>query len=155
MADRQYRKLQGMELAFVSGVLAENSSERAIGYSVTFRMSLDFTHFVHMANQYIEDYLNDPLNAIRPELEGLAYHYSYNYLFGAAGSIGSSLALFNVFTNPLYYMTEWSAGTLQRRYGKPEFAVVDGKLQVTSRMDFRRKDERPTLIGDLPIIQFE
>ncbi|WP_223570680.1 hypothetical protein [Pseudomonas sp. BF-R-26] len=154
MAERQYRKLQGMELAFVTGVLEENSFERAIGYSVTFRMSLDFTHFVHMANQYIEDYLNNPLNAIRPELEGLAYHYSYNYLFGAAGSIGNSLALFEVFTDPLYYMAEWSAGTLQRRYGKPEFAVVDGKLQVTSRMDFRRKDKRPMLIGDLPIIQF-
>ncbi|MGX1184593.1 hypothetical protein AB7M29_002272 [Pseudomonas sp. F-14 TE3623] len=84
MAERQYRKLQGMELAFVSGVLEENSSERAIGYSVTFRMSLDFTHFVHMANQYIEDYLNNPLNAIRPELEGLAYHYSFSLVRRAA-----------------------------------------------------------------------
>ncbi|WP_238541972.1 hypothetical protein [Pseudomonas sp. GM50] len=154
MAESQYKKLQGMELAFVSGVLEENSLERAIGYSVTFRMSLDFTHFVLMANQYIKGYLNDPLNAIRPELGGLAYHYSYNYFFGAAGSIKSSLALFEVFTNPLYYMTEWSAGTLQRRYGKPGFAVVDGKLQVTARMDFRRKDKRPMLIGDLPVIQF-
>jgi len=112
MAERQYRKLQGMELAFVTGVLEENSFERAIGYSVTFRMSLDFTHFVHMANQYIEDYLNNPLNAIRPELEGLAYHYSYNYLFWCSGQHWKQFGLVRGFS-PIP-CTTWRSGQRAR-----------------------------------------
>lgn len=154
MTERPYRKLQGMELEFVSGRLEENPRERAIGYTVTFKMSLDFTHFEQMANQYISGYLSDRINAIRPELDGLAYHYSYNYFSEAAGNIHDNKALFDVFTSPEYYMDQWSSGGLERRYGKPEFEVIDGQLQVTARRDFRWGDKRQIVIGDLPIISF-
>jgi len=154
MTERPYRKLKGMELEFVSGRLVENPREWAIGYIVTFKMSLDFTHFVQMANQYISGYLNGPINAIRPELDGVAYHYAYNYFFDAAGNIHDNKALFDVFTHPEHYMDQWSSGGLEQRYGKPEFEVIDGQLQVTARMDFRRGDKRQIVIDDLPIIRF-
>ncbi|MGF6125646.1 hypothetical protein QF019_000835 [Pseudomonas frederiksbergensis] len=110
MAEREYRKLQGMELEFVSGRLEENPAGRSIGYTVTFDMSLDFTHFVQMANLYIPGYLSSPVNAIRPELDGLAYHYDINYLSDAAGNIGDNAALFDLFIHPDFYMDEWSSG---------------------------------------------
>ena len=155
MTERLYRKLQGMELEFVSGRLEENPGERAIGYTVTFKMGLDFTNFVQMANLYIPGYLNNPINAIRPELTSFAYHYSYNYFFDAAGNIHDKEALFNVFKSPGYYMNQWSTGGLERRYGKPQFEFVDDQLHITARMDFRWEDKRPISISDLPIIPFE
>ncbi|WP_256667284.1 hypothetical protein [Pseudomonas sp. ANT_J28] len=144
-----------MELKFVSGVLEDNPKESAIDYIVTFRMSLDFTHFVQMANQYIPGYLEQPINAVRPELDGLAYHYAYNYFFDAAGKIDRNEALFNVFTPSSYYMDQWSSGGLEKRYGKPVFDIVDGQLQVTARTDFRWEDKRQIQISDLPVISFQ
>ncbi|MFJ2686593.1 hypothetical protein ACIOYV_23020 [Pseudomonas sp. NPDC087342] len=158
MTVREYRKLQGMELAFVEGELKRNAGERTISYSVTFDMSLDFTHFVQMANVYIPGYLDNPINAIRPELDGLAYHYSYNYFFGAAGDIRDNKALFDVFTSPGYYMDQWSNGGLglEQRYSKPEFTRVDGKLRITAQTDFRWEDPaRQIDTADLPIIRFQ
>ena len=155
MAEREYRKLQGMALEFVSGVLEEDRLERTISYSATFDMTLDFTHFVQMANAYIPGYLNGPINAIRPELDGLGYHYAYNYFFGAAGNIGDHRALFDVFTSPRYYMDQWSSGGLEECYHKPQFSVVDGRLQVVSRKDFRWENKREINVEDLPVIRFQ
>lgn len=156
MAERIYRKLEGMTLEYVSGRLEENPKERAIRYTVSFDMDLDFTHFVHMASDYIPGYLDSPVNAIRPELDGLASHYSYNYLFGAAGKIRDNQALFELFTSPGYYMDQWASSLgLEVRYGKPVFEIVGRKLRITARRDFRVLDgTRQIEIGDLPIIQF-
>lgn len=155
-----YQKLQDMEMAFVEGVLERRHDEvvgSTIGYTVTFEMSLDFTHFVQMANAHIPEYLRSEVNAIRPELMGLAYHYSYNYFAGSAGNIGTKEDLFDVFTSAANYLDIWGEGALWRRYGKPEFAMVKGKLQVTARQDFcfPPSTEREIQIADLPIIQFQ
>jgi hypothetical protein len=155
MTRRTYRKLQGMELEFVSGVLEDNPKESAIGYIVTFKMSLDFTHFVQMANQYIPGYLGQPINAVRPELDGCAYHYAYNYFFDAAGKIHDNQALFNVFTGRENYMDQWSSGGLEQRYGKPAFALVGEQMLITARTDLRWDDRRQIAISDLPIIRFQ
>ncbi|UST75925.1 hypothetical protein [Pseudomonas siliginis] len=156
MAERIYKKLQGMTLDYVSGQLEENPKERSIRYTVSFDLDLDFTHFVQMANLYIPDYLNNPVNAIRPELDGLAYHYSYNYLFDSAGNVRDKMALFTLFTSPGYYMDQWATGVeLAVRYGKPAFEVVGQKLRITASRDFRLVDESRTIkIADLPLLQF-
>ncbi|MCF4995154.1 hypothetical protein GIW70_00215 [Pseudomonas syringae] len=154
MAQSVYRYLQGMELDFVFGVLEERP-EMAIGYTVMFKLSLDFTHFVQMANVYIPGYLNGPINAIRPELAGLGYHYAYNYFFDAAGKMRGNEDLFKVFRAPEYYFDDWSDGLLIRRYGKPEFEYVDGQLQMTARQDFRLSHKRQIQISDLPVVQFQ
>ncbi|MCP1475149.1 hypothetical protein ABIA54_000759 [Pseudomonas sp. EB276 TE3739] len=156
MADRIYRKLEGMTLDFVSGRLEENPKERSIRYTASFDLDLDFTHFVQMANVYIPGYLNNPVNAIRPELDGLAYHYSYNYLFDAAGHIRDKQALFELFTSPGYYRDQWATGPeLAVRYGKPRFETVGGKLRIIASRDFRSLDDHHMIqLGELPIIQF-
>ncbi|WP_411959980.1 hypothetical protein ACK3BE_23250 [Pseudomonas mandelii] len=155
MTERLYRKLQGMELKFVSGVLKDKPTESAIGYSVTFRMSLDFACFVQMANAHIPGYLNFPKNAIRPSLEGFASHDSFNYLEDSAGKIGSTEELCRLFTDPENYNDQWSAGVLQRRPHKPEFSFVDGQLQVVATVDYRHSKKRPMLVSDLPVIKFQ
>jgi hypothetical protein len=155
MAELEYRKLQGMALEFVSGVLEEDRLECTISYSATFDMTLDFTHFVQMANAYIPGYLNNPINAIRPELVGFGYHHSYNYFFDAAGNIGDNHALFGVFTSSGNYMDEWSDEGLEERYHKPQFSVVDGRLQVVARKDFRWGRGREISVEDLPVIRFQ
>jgi len=155
MVERLYRKLSGMNLEFVSGRLEENSSEKAIGYVVVFRMNLDFLNFKVMADQFIPGYLNHPVNAIRPELDGMAYHYAYNYFFDSAGKITNNPTLFKVFTHPEFYMDQWSSGGLEKRYAKPHFEVVDGQLQITARTDFRWGDGREIRIADLPLIYFQ
>lgn len=156
MAERIYKKLQGMTLDYVSGQLEENPKERSIRYTVSFDLDLDFTHFVQMANLYIPDYLNNPVNAIRPELDGMAYHYSYNYLFDSAGNVRDKMDLFALFTSPGYYMDQWATGVeLAVRYGKPAFEAVGQKLRITASRDFRLVDESPTIkIADLPLLQF-
>lgn len=156
MAERIYRKLEGMTLDYVSGQLEENPKERSIRYTVSFDLDLDFTHFVQMANVYIPDYLNNPVNAIRPELDGLAYHYSYNYLFDSAGNIRDKMALFELFTSPRYYMDQWATGVeLAVRYSKPAFELVGQKLRITASRDLRLVDESRTIkIADLPLLQF-
>ncbi|TDK51475.1 hypothetical protein [Pseudomonas moraviensis] len=156
MAERIYKKLEGMTLDYVSGQLEENPKERSIRYTVNFDLDLDFTHFVQMANVYIPGYLNNPVNAIRPELDGLAYHFSYNYLFDSAGNIAHKMALFALFTSPRYYMDQWATGReLKMRYRKPLFTVVGQKLRVTASKDFRLLDDRRMIkIGDLPLLQF-
>lgn len=145
-----------MTLDYVSGQLEENPKERSIRYTVSFDLDLDFTHFVQMANVYIPDYLNNPVNAIRPELDGLAYHYSYNYLFDAAGKISDNQALFKLFTPPRYYMDQWTTGpALQVRVGRPMFEVVGRQLRVKASKDFRLLDNKGKIgIADLPVIQF-
>lgn len=155
MVERVYKHLPGMKLEFVSARLEENVSERAIGYSAKFKLSLDFLNFKVAANQHIPNFLDNPLNAIRPELDGLAYHYAYNYLLGAAGKISTNEALFEVFTRTEYYMSEWSTGGLEIRYGVPVFEVVDGQLHVTARVDYRLDGGRQIQIRDLPIIPFQ
>lgn len=156
MAERIYKQLEGMTLDYVSGLLEENPKERFIRYTVSFDLDLDFTHFVQMANVYIPGYLNNPVNAIRPELDGLAYHYSYNYLFDSAGNIRDKMDLFELFTSPRYYMDQWATGTkVAVRYSKPVFEVVEGKLRITASRDFRLLDDsRMIAIGDLPLLQF-
>jgi hypothetical protein len=156
MAERIYRKLEGMTLDYVSGRLEENPKERSIRYTVSFDLDLDFTHFVQMADVYISDYLSNPVNAIRPELDGLAYHYSYNYLFDSAGNIGNKMALFQLFSSPRYYMDQWATGSeLAVRYSKPAFEVVGQKLRMTASSDFRLLDDsRMIKISDLPLLQF-
>ncbi|WLH37231.1 hypothetical protein PSH79_07990 [Pseudomonas sp. FP2196] len=157
MAERIYRKLEGMTLEYVSGRLEQRPEERAIRYTVSFDMDLDFTHFVQMANVYSPGYLNSPVNAIRPELDGLAYHYSYNYLFSSAGNIRDNEALFELFTSPGNYMDQWAAtNDLEMRYGKPVFGIVERKLRVTAQHDFRLLDQaRQIEIEDLPVIRFQ
>ncbi|MFJ2465858.1 hypothetical protein [Pseudomonas sp. NPDC087615] len=156
MTERIYKKLEGMTLEYVSGRLEANPKERSIRYTVSFDLDLDFTHFVQMANIYVPDYLDNPINAIRPELYSLAYHYSYNYLFDAAGKIHDNQALFELFTSPGYYMDQWATGRdLEARYGKPVFELIGRKLRMTARQDFRSLDGTSQIeIGDLPIIQF-
>ncbi|WKV85288.1 hypothetical protein LJJ44_04305 [Pseudomonas sp. B24_DOA] len=156
MAERIYKKLEGMTLDYVSGQLEENPKERSIRYTVSFDLDLDFTHFVQMANVYIPDYLNNPVNAIRPELDGLAYHYSYNYLFDSAGNIRDKMDLFELFTSPRYYMDQWATGVeLAVRYSKPAFEVFGQKLRITASRDLRLVDESRTIrIADLPLLQF-
>lgn len=107
MTVREYRKLQGMELTFVEGELKRNNGERTISYSVTFDMSLDFTHFVQMANVYIPGYLDSPINAIRPELDGLAYHYSYNYFSARQGAL---IAARHCLASSHLPITTWTSG---------------------------------------------
>lgn len=156
MVDRTYKKLEGMTLKYVSGLLQENPKESSIYYEVTFDLGLDFLHFEKMANSYIPGYLNKPINAIRPELDGIAYHYSYNYLFRHAGNIHDSEALFKVFASPAYYMNQWGIGAeLEVRYGEPAFEPGGGKLRITARQDFRLKNGGGKIqIKNLPIISF-
>ncbi|WP_277761200.1 hypothetical protein [Pseudomonas sp. A34-9] len=157
MAERIYKKLEGMTLEYVSGRLEENPKERAIRYRVTFDMDLDFTHFVQMANLHIPGYLNNPINAVRPELNGMAYHYSYNYFFDAAGKIRDNEALFGIFTDSANYMDQWAAGAdLEVRYGKPEFEMIGRKLRIHAHRDLRLPDQsRNIAIADLPVVSFQ
>ncbi|WP_192564008.1 hypothetical protein [Pseudomonas gozinkensis] len=158
MATRIYRKLPGMELEFVSGRLERDVAQGAIYYEVVFDLRLDFVNFVVMANQYIPNYLDNPINAIRPEFGGLAYHYAYNYFFDAAGKIRDNPSLFALFTHSSFYMDQWSSGSgpLERRYEKPVFVVTDNQLRVTARQYFRLSAGSPPIeISDLPRIFFE
>jgi hypothetical protein len=156
MADQPYRKLQGMEVEFVSGVLEQRTADRAIGYTVKFRLILDFTHFKQMANAYSANYLEVSSNAIRPELEGLAYHNHYSEIGGSAGKIVSSAMLFELFTDPDLYLDGWINNDMERRFGKPEFVIEENALLITARQDFRWEDpQREIKIEDLPIIWFD
>jgi hypothetical protein len=149
-----YRQLSNMKLAFVSGALERDADRKVLSYTVTFRLSLDFVDFLHISNQFAPGYLNDPLNAIRPELGGFAYHFSYNYFFSAAGNINTSEALFEVFAKPEYYFDGWATADLEHRYNKPAFQYIGGDLQVTARRDYRWADGREIEIADLPTIPF-
>jgi hypothetical protein len=156
MAELIYRNLEGMTLDFVSGRLDENPKERSIRYTASFDLGLDFTHFVQMANVYSPGYLDNPVNAIRPELDGLAYHYSYNYLFDAAGNIRDNQALIGLFTSPRYYMDQWATGPdLEVRFGKPTFESSGRTLRITACKDFRSlQDDHLIQLDELPVIQF-
>jgi hypothetical protein len=156
MADQPYRKLQGMEVEFVSGVLEQRTADRAIGYTVKFRLILDFTHFKQMANAYSANYLEVSSNAIRPELEGLAYHNHYSVIGASAGKIVNSAMLFELFTDPDLYLDGWINNEMERRFGKPEFVIEENALLITARQDFRWEDpQREIKIEDLPIIWFD
>jgi hypothetical protein len=156
MADQPYRKLQGMEVEFVSGVLEQRTADRAIGYTVKFRLILDFTHFKQMANAYSANYLEVSSNAIRPELEGLAYHNHYSVIGASAGKIVNSAMLFELFTDPDLYLDGWINNEMERRFGKPEFVIEENALLITARQDFCWEDpQREIKIEDLPIIWFD
>ena len=156
MADQPYIKLQGMEVEFVSGVLEQRTADRAIGYSVTFKLMLDFTHFKQMANAYSANYLEVSSNAIRPELEGLAYHNHYSAIGASAGKIVNSAMLFELFTDPDLYLDVWINSEMERRFGKPQFVIEGNALLITARQDFRwQNPEREIKIEDLPIIWFD
>jgi hypothetical protein len=143
-----------MRLTFVSGTLERNAERNVLSYTVMFRLSLDFSNFKVMAELFIPDYLNNPFNAIRPELGGLAYHFSYNYFFSAAGNIKTSEALFEVFAKPEYYSDSWSTADMENRYNKPAFQYIGGDLQVTARRDYRWVDGREIEVADLPTVPF-
>lgn len=156
MADQPYIKLQGMEVEFVSGVLEQRTADRAIGYTVTFKLMLDFTHFKQMANAYSANYLEVSNNAIRPELEGLAYHNNYSVIGASAGKIVNSAMLFELFTDPDLYLDVWINSEMERRFGKPQFVIEGNALLLTARQDFRWENpEREIKIEDLPIIWFD
>lgn len=155
METQPFKKLQGMEVEFVSGSLEQYPRDRAIGYTVTFKLMLDFTHFVQMASAYIPGYLQDPTNAIRPELGGLAYHHTYSPFNGAAGKIINNAKLFELFTTPDSYMDGWISEAMERRYHRPEFNIEGDLLFITARQDFRWEDPaRQIEIKDLSIIPF-
>lgn len=150
-----YKRLEGMALRFISGELERDEEEQGLSYTVTFSLPLDFTDFVHMSQQFIRDYLNEPGNAIRPEFAGFAYHEEYDGISDSAGKITSSKALCDVFVRPGRYLQEWSATELQHRYHKPAFVYDGGELQITARRDYRWAGGQQVEIPDLPIIQFE
>jgi len=156
MNNEQYERLEGMGLLFVSGRLEDKPEIGAIGYSITFRLLLDFERFKEAAEAHVPGYLDAPINAIRPELAGLAYHYSYSYFSGSAGRIHSFEQLCRVFSNPNDYMSDWSANGFSRRYGKPVFEFFDDDVFITVQQDFRWNDrKRRIVIADLPIIEFQ
>lgn len=155
MEAQPFKKLLGMEVEFVSGTLEEYPRDRAIGYSVTFKLMLDFTHFVQMANVFIPGYLGERTNAIRPELGGLAYHNTYSPFNSAAGNIINNAKLFELFTSPDSYMEGWISEAMERRYHRPQFKIEGDLLFITARQDFRWEDpERQIGIKDLGIIPF-
>ncbi|WP_338525708.1 hypothetical protein NUH87_09305 [Pseudomonas batumici] len=156
MNNEPYERLEGMGLLFVSGRLEDKPEIGAIGYSITFRLLLDFDRFKEAADAHIPGYLDSPVNAIRPELAGLAYHYWYNYFSSAAGRIHSFEQLCRVFSNSNDYMSDWSANGLSRRYGKPVFEFFDDDVFITVQQDYRWSDrKRQVVIADLPIIEFQ
>lgn len=156
MTIREYKKLGGMELNFVSGAVEANVGERAIACAFTFDLMLEFARFKDAANKYVPNYLEVATNAIRPELDGLAYHTSFDYFAGQAGRIDSNEALFRIFTRSDSYFDGWSSGGLERRYHKPIFQPLDGKLRLEARSYFRWEDpKRLITIADLPLIQFQ
>nr|WP_315446269.1 hypothetical protein [uncultured Pseudomonas sp.] len=156
MAANPLKKLDGMEREFVSGVLERRPDERAIGYTVTFKLILDFTHFKHMANAYSPNYLEVSTNSIRPELEGLAYHSSYNLIGKPDEKIVNSAMLFERFTHLEDYMDGWIYDEMERRYSKPQFTIEGDALFITARQDFRWLDPaRQIEIKDLAIIPFK
>lgn len=158
MTTRVYKHLDGMEMRFISGKLERDVAQRAIFYEITWELRLDFAKFKALAEIYIPSYLDSPVNAIRPELAGSAYHYSYNYFFGAAGNIVDNQTLFDLFTSAAYYMDQWSSGggPVERRYAKPVFQMIGGNLQITSRQYFRLgAGDPPIEPADLPFIWFE
>jgi hypothetical protein len=116
---------------------------------------LDFTHFKQMANAYSANYLEVSNNAIRPELEGLAYHNHYSVIGASAGKIVNSAMLFELFTDPDLYLDVWINSEMERRFGKPQFVIEGNALLLTARQDFRWENpEREIKIEDLPIIWF-
>jgi hypothetical protein len=156
MAVQPFKKLQGMEMEFVSGKLEEYPRDRAIGYTVTFKLVLDFTHFKQMADVWFPGYLEGRDNAIRPELGGLAYHNNYSRFGGNAGSIVDNEKLFAFFTNPEPYLDGWISDLeMVWRFHKPVFRMEGDALFITARQDFRWDDPlRQITIKDLGVIPF-
>jgi hypothetical protein len=158
MNTREYKQLEGMKLNFISGGVEKKPGERAIACTFTFDLILDFKHFKNAADKYVPGYLESPINAIRPELQGLAYHISYDYFADQAGKIDSNEALFRIFARPDSYLNGWSSGELrlERRYQKPVFQILDGKLRIDAGLDFRWEDPKRIMkLLDLPIIEFQ
>lgn len=147
-----YRKLEGMRYEFVSGSVVKESVH--IACTVTFMATLDLTHFKHMSNRYVPGYLDSSTNAIKPELEGVAYHGLYNRFNSAAGNIGTVEALVRVFSSPDNYFDIWSGNGLQMRYQKPRFDTVGDQIKITGGRDYRWEDEREIKPQDVPNIHF-
>ncbi len=156
MADQPYKKLQGMGVEFVSGVVEARPQERAIGYTVTFKLILDFIPFKMMANFYSANFLDVTTNAIRPQLRGLAAHANYAVIGRDAGKIINNATLFALITDPESYMDGWINYEMEWRFAKPEFEVVGDDLFITAQQYFRWEDpERQIEITDLPVIPFD
>lgn len=155
MADEPKRKLQGMEVEFVSGVVEERPDDRSIGYTVTFKLFLDFTHFKQMAHLYSANFFDVTTNAIRPQLEGLAAHAHYEVIGAAAGKIINNATFFELFTDPTPYIDGWLNDEMENRYAKPVFEPRVDHLLITAQQYFRWEDpNRQIQISDLPIIPF-
>ncbi|KAB0506244.1 MULTISPECIES: hypothetical protein [Pseudomonas] len=153
--ENQYTRLEGMGLKFVSGNVEHRLEEGAIGYTIKFKLLLDFEAFKVAANAAIPGYLDSFINAIRPELGGLAYHLWYNYFSDAAGKIHSFERLCEVFSWAGNYFDQWTEGSLARRYAKPTFEVVGNDIFITCGQYFRWSDrKREIVIGDLPVVSF-
>jgi hypothetical protein len=135
--------------------MEEYPRDRAIGYTMTFKLVLDFTHFKQMANVWIPGYLEGPKNAIRPELGWLAYHNHYSPFGSAAGDIVDNRRLFEFFTDPESYLEGWISEEMERRFHRPVFKIEGDELFITARHDFRWEDPaRQIEIKDLRIIPF-
>lgn len=153
--DRPIKNLRGMALEFVAGTVKRSPDRKSINCQFTFDMVLEFKNFKEAANSWLPDYLDHEENAIRPELLGLAYHNSFNYLAGQAGRINSSEALFKLFDNPRDYISEWWGSALKWCYRLPDFQIVEGKLRIFAGTYFEKWDGSNISIAELPLIPFE
>lgn len=157
---RKYKQLKGMDIIFQSGSLSEvvhPEGNRGVKYDISFKLLLDFDSFYQKSHCLIPGYLATPVNAIRPELTGLAYHYSYNYFDAHAGNIDAFYALAAVFKNPNNYMDVWgyTQGGMLVKYDKPAFTESESGLIIDATQSFVWQEEgkefRPQ---DLPVIPF-
>lgn len=155
---REYEQLDGMHLDYLSGQLQASADALSLQFALRFRLRLDFERFRKAANRYIPGYLSVPENAIRPELQNLAYHYSYNYLGEAPGFIDSNASLFGLFTGRYNYQDgQWSSNPdgIERMYRAPAFALQGEDLVIDASLAFRRGDGHPIATGDLPVLGFQ
>ena len=156
MADIPGKKLQGMEVEFVSGEMKECPDDRSIGYTVTFKLFLDFTHFKQMAHLYSANFFDVTTNAVRPQLKGLAAHNHYEVIGPAAGKIVNNATFFQLFTDPANYLDGWINHDMEWRYAKPVFESRADHLLITAQQYFRWEDSgRQIRIEELPIIPFD
>lgn len=152
-----YEQLDKMGLQYVSGSLLQHVDRGVLEYKVNFRLSLDFDQFETVAERHIPAYLKISVNAIRPELDGLAYHHAYNDFANNAGSIVSNADLFRLFTHPRNYTDatwSWDPVGIERMYSAPIFEIDGNDLLIFASQSFRRGNQSPIEIRDLPLIGF-
>ncbi|MCX4212098.1 hypothetical protein [Pseudomonas aeruginosa] len=150
-------KIEGMQLEFVEGSIDHIEDGAGIEYKVKFKLKLDFTSFREAANRHIPNYLDRETNAIRPELGGLAYHYSYNYLV-TAGEIDSAVKVFDLFRNPDNYADNWwiSPNKMMSRMTKPKFYKEGDDFVIEAAQAFKWFGKKmPFVVGDLRVNAFD